>query len=414
MNNARIRWGTISKSALAATIVGAVLVACGSAAATSKSASSKSSSKTPYTFSIVADETGGNAPVGKLFVQGVEAYIDNVNAHGGINGHKIDVGTPFDSQSSEAGAATAYREALSKQPLEIVNLSAYIAPGLSLLANGKTILVSSNAQLATELGRSLKPWFFDGQGGLPYVLEAYLEGLPKLLGGSLVGKKIDAVTFNAPSEEALASLVLDGVKKAGGKAGTDQVVDLTQVSFASEAAQIAASHPTAVAMVLVGTQPGAFMSALKTAGYNGPVLNFVPGASPSIFDAIRDPNYYAYRSSTLPSASNPANVAAKKAGLDTNGQSDLGTGWLSAAIAVDGLKGCASVCNASAVEHRLLSTPVNVAGALGPITYTSTNHSGVWPNGIYHYDASTHAPAVVGQPFEVNGALAESLMSAKS
>src|ERR1043165_3759866 len=42
------------------------------------------------TVGILADLTGATADVGKPYNEGMLAYIDNLNANGGIKGHKVN------------------------------------------------------------------------------------------------------------------------------------------------------------------------------------------------------------------------------------------------------------------------------------------------------------------------------------
>lgn len=372
--------------AVAAVALGAVtLAACASSSAGTGSTGS-GGSKSPYKVAIVADLTGPSSPVVIPFVQGVEAYFHMINTHGGINGRKIDYGTPADGQSTTTGAVSAIKTALASSPDAIVGELTGLAAGQDLLATAKIpTMVAAAPSPAWELGSKSYPWYFGMNGDY---LGPYVQGFKHLFGGSVKGKKIDFVTLNMPAEVFQAQSTARALRAQGATTPVTKQVDITQLSFTSEAAAIAASHPDAVAMYVVGAAPKALTDQLAADGFHGPIIGFQPASQAAVISQIASPNYYGARYTQLTTP--VISAAAKAAGIKLAAGSDLTQGWVGAAVVATGLGGCKSSCSPAVIEHTLESTPVKAPGVLfGNMTFSASNHLGNESYGYYHYNSSS-------------------------
>ena len=378
------RLAVLSTAALA-------LAACSSSSSSSTSsgtsaAGSSAFSKAPYHVAIVADLTGPSSPIVIPFAQGAEAYFHMINAHGGINGHQIDYGTPIDGQSTTTGAVSAIKTALASNPDAIVGELTGLAAGQNLLAAAKIpTMVAAAPSPAWNIGSNLYPWYFSMVGDF---LGPYVTGFKQLFNGSLTGKKIDFVTLNMPAEIFQSNSTAKALQAAGATTPLTEQVDITQLSFTSEAAAIAANHPDGVAMYVVGAAPKALTDELAADGFHGPIINFQPASQAAVISSIASPNYYGARYTEL---NTPViTAAAQAAGISLPAGADLTQGWVGAAVVVTGLGGCTSTCTPAVIEHTLDTTPVTAPGVLlGPMTYSATNHLGNESYGYYHYDASS-------------------------
>ncbi len=347
---------------------------------------STSSAKAPYHVAIVADLTGTSSPFVIPFAQGVEAYFHKLNAAGGINGHQIDYGTPIDGQSTTTGAVSAIKTALSSNPNIIVGELTGLAAGEDLLAQAKIpTLVAAAPSPSWDIGSKEYPWYFSVVGDF---LGPYVSGFQHLLGGSITGKKIDIVSLNMPAEVFQSESLAKALKAAGATVPVSQQVDITQLSFTSEAAAIAASHPDAVALYVVGAAPKALTSELAADGFKGPLINFQPAAQAAVISSVGSSSYYGARYTQINTPIITA--AAKAAGISLPAGADLTQGWVGAAAAATGLSGCGSTCTPAAIEQAMETKPVTAPGVLlGPMTFSSTNHLGNESYGYYNYDTST-------------------------
>jgi ABC-type branched-subunit amino acid transport system substrate-binding protein len=366
------------------------VAACSSSASSgggsASGTSSSSSSKAPYHVAIVADLTGPSSPVVIPFAQGVEAYFHMLNAHGGINGHQIDYGTPIDGQSTTTGAVSAIKTALASSPDAIVGELTGLAAGQDLLAAAKIpTMVAAAPSPAWDIGSNLYPWYYSMVGDF---LGPYVQGFKQLFNGSIAGKKIDFVTLNMPAEIFQSQSTAKALQAAGATTPLTEQVDITQLSFTSEAAAIAANHPDAVAMYVVGAAPKALTDQLAADGFHGPIINFQPAAQGAVISSIASSNYYGARYTQL---NTPViTAAASAAGISLSAGADLTQGWVGAAVVATGLGGCTSTCTPAVIEHTLDTTPVTAPGVLfGTMTFSSTNHLGNESYGYYHYDPSS-------------------------
>jgi ABC-type branched-subunit amino acid transport system substrate-binding protein len=80
---------------------------------------------------LISDFTG-NLEIASNY-QGALAYIDHVNASGGVDGYKLVV-KEFDAQSSPTTAVQAVRQAIAYKPAGIIGASFVIGSGLPTLA----------------------------------------------------------------------------------------------------------------------------------------------------------------------------------------------------------------------------------------------------------------------------------------
>jgi ABC-type branched-subunit amino acid transport system substrate-binding protein len=387
-------------AALAAAAI--TLAACSSSSGGSSSSSGSSgssSSKAAYKVAIVGDLTGPSSSAVIPFIQGTEAYFHNLNAHGGVNGHQIDYGTPIDGQSTTTGAVTAIKSAIASQPTIIVGELTGLAAGEDLLSTAKIpTLVAAAPSPSWDIGSKLYPWYFAMNGD--YV-GPYVTGFKHLFGGSLTGKKIDFVTLNMPAEIFQADSTAKALQAAGATTPTTKQVDITQLSFTSEAAAIAADHPDAVAMYVVGAAPKALTDQLAADGFKGPIINFQPGAQASVISSVASSNYYGARYTQI---NTPViTAAAKAAGIKLSAGDDLTQGWVGAAVAATGLSGCKSSCGESVVQHTLETTPTKAPGVMfGTMTFSATNHLGNEQYGYYNYDTSSKSVTLGFGPLQVN------------
>ena len=68
-------------------------------------------------------------------------------------------------------------------------------------------------------------------------------------------------------------------KAAGMSVVGNQVVPLTATDMSSEASQFAAQKPNIVFSGLIATQEPSFVSAMRQAGFNGPIIQYDGGSS---------------------------------------------------------------------------------------------------------------------------------------
>src|SRR5580692_6551070 len=110
---------------LAALAVSLIAVACSSSSTTASSstAAGSSPSGSPITVAFVTSLTGPGSPEFTTAPAGFYARLDQQNAEGGVNGHKL-VPLVIDDQTSPTTVVTGVQDALSKGAFGIVSDSA--------------------------------------------------------------------------------------------------------------------------------------------------------------------------------------------------------------------------------------------------------------------------------------------------
>jgi ABC-type branched-subunit amino acid transport system substrate-binding protein len=111
-------------------IAGLAFGVAGASAATTAHAA-KAKFKGTVKIGLISDYTGDLEVASNM--QGAQAYIDHVNAKGGVDGYKL-VGKEFDAASSPTTAVTATRAAIASKPAGIIGASFVMGSGLPTLA----------------------------------------------------------------------------------------------------------------------------------------------------------------------------------------------------------------------------------------------------------------------------------------
>jgi branched-chain amino acid transport system substrate-binding protein len=101
----------------------AVLAGCGSSSSTSNSTTTTASSKAPILIGMVTALTGPGALSGHLKLDGAELAINQINAQGGVDGHKLEL-VYEDDQTTNPGTVAAFQKLVTSYP----NLAAILGP----------------------------------------------------------------------------------------------------------------------------------------------------------------------------------------------------------------------------------------------------------------------------------------------
>lgn len=203
---------------LAAVAVAVAAAACGSSSKVSSMSSggsgspSKSSSRTSRTsggsaskgtinVALVGDFTG-NLELASGY-QGAEAYIDSVNASGGVGGYKINL-QDYDTQSSTTSAVQAFRRAIAAKPTAILAGSFVAASGLPTLAASGIPAVGDGTAPGWTGDRNMFPVLGDESTHISDILEVVAHryaGATKmaLLGSNLYTADLANLVKSAPS-----------------------------------------------------------------------------------------------------------------------------------------------------------------------------------------------------------------------
>jgi branched-chain amino acid transport system substrate-binding protein len=223
----------------------------------------------PFILPVITSQTGAGAPYGVENVQAYNVAAKQINATGGISGHKLEFKL-YDDQSSPTTAAELIRS---------VGSSALIVAGPDLTATATALLpvaksvqvpvVSGSISDATVVATG-KPWAFDtfipSQTLLPPLVKQWLKVTPSVKNVALLYDSENA----APRAQGM--VFASALKEDGVKIVKTVTVQTGQPSYQAQADAVASANPGGVAVCGLAADAAAMVHALRSGGFNGPVL----------------------------------------------------------------------------------------------------------------------------------------------
>jgi branched-chain amino acid transport system substrate-binding protein len=278
----RRRRGFAAGAGIAATLAGALglaaVAAGGAATATAAVKARSASAKSPITIGISLSLSGDFSDAGKPAAQGYELWASQVNAAGGLAGHKIILKI-VDDASNPTQVVTNYENLISRDHVNLV-----FGPVSSLL----TIPA---AAVANRFGYA----FVESSGGGPAVFNLHLHNLflsqtaPIVTSGDAFARWVLSLPkserpktaaypeaddpFAQPLAEAIRKkLQAGGIKTVYDKTYSSETTDLTPI-----VAQVAAAHPDIVVAGTAGSDAAAEIKAMAQLNFNPKILYMANG-----------------------------------------------------------------------------------------------------------------------------------------
>lgn len=270
----------------------------------------------------------------KSSAQATKAYIDMVNAAGGVDGHKIQL-IQYDDQLS---ASTGQSEFKSLAAQGIFTYAAFNAPategGLKQLLDGVGIPLIGSFGEYDQFHDKLAFCFTAANIHYGYEMGAYLKKL---------GVKKPALLFISNSDAKVDAQILDGFTKGYGAAPTYKAAKQPTDSYQNDVTQMRVAGVDGLASVL---DTGSYQRFLQAAGSYAQQLKHVADALfnvPAIKSLSNSDGTYIASDLEFIDSSNPgvqAYIKAVTAAFGPETQIDyIGlAGWLDAAVLVDALK----------------------------------------------------------------------------
>jgi ABC-type branched-subunit amino acid transport system substrate-binding protein len=234
----------------------------------------------PISIAFVCSCTG---PAGPEYLGAAAAFqsrVDQQNALGGVNGHKIST-VVFDDQTSPSLDPTAVQNALSKHVIGIVAVSALFFTGAKF-ANEAGVPVTGASSDGPEWGT--KPYtnmFASDSGSIDpkYPVNTLIGKFLVSHGGSVVGSYGYGIS---PSSTRSAIGTVKSVVNAGGKQGVlDTSVPFGSVAFTTEALAAKTAQVNAIYAGLDDNSNFALATSMKQAGVHLKAVLFPTGYEPS-------------------------------------------------------------------------------------------------------------------------------------
>ena len=347
-----------------------------SAAAT---ASSSSGGSGTYNWGIDGENSGEVAYYGLSITAGVKAYVDQVNATGGINGHKIAL-TVLDNAGEQSQAATD-----ATQLATSTNVDAIFGGVLSADCSAATPVVERyKIPMGCLSVDQASPYVYNLGAANQTAASPLLAAAKKVTGKS--NPKAAFVYINTLTDIALAKSMSPAAKAAGVDIVTSQELDIAATDVSAAVTQVVDSHPDV--MLITHTGPGMLMvlKGIRAAGLNIPVV-WLDGTGnlPSLATST-DKNVYPMDITLVPAPTSTGQAAKDFiTGISPTISGTPTTMTLNAGEAVPGyataqlfgaaLKKCGYPCSGAQLNSALQSTQIQLPGIIsGTFGYTTSNH----------------------------------------
>jgi branched-chain amino acid transport system substrate-binding protein len=386
------------KYAAAVAVAGAlVLSACGSGSSggSSNASSSSGSSGTPIEWGVDAELSGPLSFYGTTIAAGVKAYVDQVNAQGGINGHKINL-TQLDNagdQSRSAANATQLVTANKVQAIFGNTLSTDCAAAQPVVERYKVPMAClSVAQSSTYVFNAGAD---DGRAG-PALLAA-----AKKVAGKSSGIKAAMLMPTTLTGQQMKKQVQSGASGAGITLVTSQDVDITATDLSAQTAQLVAAKPDVI--IISETGPG-FLTVLKgvrAAGVQAPFVWADGTGNLKSLAAVNDPGIYAmtvYQQVDPNSAKGAAKDYIDAITPSLQGTVDavsLNSGeaaplYATARAFGEAAKKCGATCSGADLQKQLEKTSVQLEGLVPTFAFQGSDHYPFANWFVYHTSGTSY------------------------
>jgi branched-chain amino acid transport system substrate-binding protein len=367
---------------------GAVLLAVGCG----NSGNSNSAAKPDFVVGMIGTTSGPNAAVGVPHVDGAQAYFDQLNKSGGVNGRKIKF-VAMDDKGSADTALADLRD-LQSQGALVVNGPAFanqLVSAAPLCAQLKVTCLSGGVPRTLLLPP--QPYIYSNDI-LP-AAESYMQLDFFASKGVPANAKIGFIGVQTANGQDGEAAMRDAIKQhSGWSLVFDQLLPTSATDVAPVISKLRDAKPDAVA--LATTEPVAIlvMNQMSDLGLNVPVVNYHGGSGVTNVKTINNPNYYVMKEFVPTSVDSP-NMEKLLAAAAADGFSDAANAsfgfteyYVSAALVAEALKRCAGNCTSGAdFNNAMEKISLDIPGVLwGPIAYSPTKHQGVTTDRIFHLD----------------------------
>jgi branched-chain amino acid transport system substrate-binding protein len=346
----------------------------------------------PFRVAAIVAKTGVLATVLGPAGIGFEAYVDQVNKAGGVNGRRIEL-ERYDEQSTPAVAAGLFQRVLSDPPVAMIffGQSTSMTQSRQLLVNAGMPVITVTADDSFLYPTPAKTIFMLN---LSTVQQANsLLGVMKQQVGDLKGKKIAIAAVQTTFSDGIIRNLQAAAEKGGFTLAATEKFPAGIPSFASQAANIARANPDAVFVMAGNADAPLITRAISDAGVTkAPLIAYAAAATDEVYQKVNLPNFMAFRF-TIPASELP-DLVAKMAGTpfaaDMN-NNWWGTGWLAGNVLRAGLEKCPADCDGAkliAAMETMGPVATNEKLTYGPPHFTADNHAGLataqtfmWKNG---------------------------------
>lgn len=224
-------------------------------------------SGTPIKLANVAELSGGGATAGNNWKNGIDLAVEEVNAKGGILGHKIEV-THADSQSNPGVARAQAQKALDGEPYALLGPgfsgSVKVVAPLAAEAGIAEIMGGEAAELTQGGNKFLFRTSFGQQSSMPKVA--------KYINDEIKAKSVAIVWVNNDFGRGGRDVITKEFARYGIKVAADLSTEAGQADFAADVAKVKGANPDAVFIYLNEDESARILKELRRQSVSAPLI----------------------------------------------------------------------------------------------------------------------------------------------
>ncbi len=262
-----IRWRTaVTGLGMAGLLVGAA--ACGGGSGSgSGSGSSGSSGGSTYTLGVLNSLTGDLGAVGQQEKKGMDLAVKEINASGGVIGHKLAL-KDFDDQGSVNQSTTGFKQLATSDKVPVI-----LGPGIS--ASAKAIAPLADQYGVTNILLIAQPEVANGTKNVfevPPPGKINSEAMVDYAAGKGVKSAALIYASNPYGQQGNTAITAAAKDKNIDLVSTDSW-DPSKFDFTAQASKVTKLHPDVVFLYGAGgTSDALLLKAVRAAGYQGKVV----------------------------------------------------------------------------------------------------------------------------------------------
>jgi branched-chain amino acid transport system substrate-binding protein len=215
----------------------------------------------------VAELSGGGATVGTNWKNGIDLAVEEINAKGGILGHKIEV-THADSQSNPGVARAQVQKALDGEPYVLLGPgysgSVKVTAPLAAEAGITEIMGGEAAELTQAGNKFIFRTSFGQQSSMPKVA--------RYINDELKAKSVAVVWVNNDFGRGGRDVITKEFGRLGIKVAADISTEAGQADFAADVSKIKAAAPDAVFIYVNEEESARILKEIKRQGVTAPLI----------------------------------------------------------------------------------------------------------------------------------------------
>ncbi len=337
-----------------------------------------------FKIGISGAATGPASPSYLPHIEGIRAYVRQLNDKGGVSGKKIDLVVLDDKASPTEAASNAKRLMDDEQALAVglMSLSSTYAPMFQAATRTKTpvLLLGQAVCPANAAGPQMNPLVFcAGSTSDPNTAAYWQVPLVK----AIADKNKDTLKLALVAADIpISRQGVDTMEQIAGKMGISvvdkQAIPPAAADVSGAAARIIASGANYVTSWSPVTTAVQMLGALRRQGWTGWYIHNHSAEAEDTLRQLKDPKLvmspeYAFSVEKLP-VFGDMQAAAKKYGVTVPADT-LALGWASGMVLEAALKECGASCTRESLADALLKINVQTSGIYpDPVRWTKDSH----------------------------------------